>query len=56
LQCPKISDEKKYLKEMLAELLTAFEITHVVIIDNPDISSFLTRNCPNIQRFNTSKL
>lgn len=41
---------------MLVELLLIFDITHVLIIDSPDISSFLTRNCPNIQRFNTSKI
>jgi hypothetical protein len=28
----------------------------VLIIDNPDISSYLTRNCPNVQRFNASKI
>ena len=33
-----------------------FEVTHVLIIDNPDISSFLTRNCPNVQRSNASKI
>lgn len=41
---------------MLAELLIIFEITHVLIIDNPDISSFLTRNCLAVQRFNASKI
>jgi hypothetical protein len=41
---------------MLAELLMIFEVTHVLIIDNPDISSFLTRNCPSIHRFNASKI
>lgn len=56
MQCPKVSEEKKHLKEMLAELLIIFEITHVLIIDNPDISSFLTRNCPAVQRFNASKI
>ena len=56
LQCPRVSEEKKHLKEMLAELLIIFEVTHVLIIDSPDISSFLTRNCPAVQRFNASKI
>lgn len=56
LQCPKISEEKKHLKEMLAELLIIFEVTHVLIIDSPDISNYLTRNCPSIIRFNASKI
>lgn len=41
---------------MLAELLMMFEVTHVLIIDNPDLSSYLTRNCPNIVRTNASKI
>lgn len=41
---------------MLAELLAVFEVTHVLIIDNPDISSFLTRNCPSVHRFNASRI
>lgn len=56
VQCPRVSEEKKHLKEMLAELLMIFEVTHVLIIDSPDISSFLTRNCPAVQRFNASRI
>lgn len=56
VQCPRVSEEKKHLKEMLAELLMIFEVTHVLIIDSPDISSFLTRNCPTVQRFNASRI
>lgn len=56
LHCPKISEEKKHLKEMLAELLMLFEITHVLIIDSADISNYLTRNCPAILRFNAPKI
>jgi hypothetical protein len=56
LQCPKVSEEKKHLKEMLAELLMIFDITHVLCIDNSDISSYLMRNCPNIQKVNASKI
>jgi hypothetical protein len=35
---------------MLAELLAIFEITHVLIIDSPDLSGFISRNCPGIQK------
>lgn len=56
VQCPRVSEDKKHLKEMLAELLAVFEVTHVLIIDSPDISSFLTRNCPAVHRFNASRL
>lgn len=48
LQCPRVSDEKKNIKEMLAELFVIFGITHVLVIDNPDLSSFISRNCPDI--------
>lgn len=33
-----------------------FDISHVLIIDNPDISSFLTRSCPIIKRYNASRI
>jgi hypothetical protein len=56
LQCPRISDDKKNLKEILAELFAIFEITHVLIVDNPDISSFISRNCPNIQKYMAPKI
>jgi hypothetical protein len=58
LQCPKISDDRKHLKDLLVDLLVEFEITHVVVIDNPDISSFLHRKFQNspLQRHNISKL
>lgn len=41
---------------MLAEVLNMYEITHVLIVNSPDISSFLTRSCPNIQRCNAPRL
>lgn len=50
LQCPRISDDKKNIKEMLADLFSIFDITHVLIIDNPDLSGFISRNCPDIQK------
>jgi hypothetical protein len=34
LQCPKVSEDNKNLKEIIAELLDIFEITHVLIIDS----------------------
>jgi hypothetical protein len=56
LQCPRISEEKKNLKEMLPEIFAIFDITHVLIIDNPDLSSYLSRNCPNVHKYVASKL
>lgn len=51
LQCPKVSEERKNIKEMLPEIFAIFDITHVLIIDNPDLSNYLTRNCPNVQKY-----
>ena len=32
----------------MTELFNIFEITHALIIDSPDLSSFVARNCPNV--------
>ena len=50
LQCPKIVTSKKESRYILTELFSIFDITHVLIIDNPDLSSFISRNCPEIQK------
>ncbi len=56
LQCPRISDDKKNLKEMLAELFAIFDISHVVIVDSPDLSGFISKNCPAIQKYNVPRI
>lgn len=36
---------------MLPELLAIFQITHVLVVDNPDLSNFISRNCPGVEKF-----
>lgn len=51
LQCPRISADKKNVKEMLPELLNIFGISHVLIIDNPDLSNYIERSCAGVAKF-----
>lgn len=50
LQCPKITDEKRYLKDLLVDIFNIFQISHVLVIDNPDLSGYVSRNCPDLHK------
>jgi hypothetical protein len=36
---------------MLPELIAIFGISHVLVVDNPDLSNFISRSCPGVEKF-----
>ena len=40
----------------MPELFQIFGIQHVLVIDNPDLSSFVSRNCPDVQKWIAPKI
>ena len=35
---------------MLTDLFKIFDITHVLIVDNPDLSGYISRSCLELQK------